>query len=65
MIIENDFGVFVGQKCGVCIEVSIPGQTDNDWKVQSSFLDLPLMDEETYENFLECLNKLKAVFKKE
>lgn len=62
MIKETDCGVFIAQKNGVCLKISIPAQTCNDWTRKYEFMDLPLMDKETYIIFTRALSEFKAMF---
>lgn len=64
MIIETANGIFIGQRRGDCIKLSIPAQTDNEWKLKTEFLDLPLMDEETYDVFVGAIVDMKRIFNK-
>jgi hypothetical protein len=59
----TDYGVFVAKKEGKCIKISVPGKTQNEWKNDSEFLDLPLMDKETFDNFVETIGKFKGILK--
>jgi hypothetical protein len=59
----TDYGVFVAKKQGICIKISVPGTTSNEWKNDNEFLDLPLMDKETFDNFVETIGKFKEILK--
>uniref|UniRef100_A0A6M3JQT2 Uncharacterized protein n=1 Tax=viral metagenome TaxID=1070528 RepID=A0A6M3JQT2_9ZZZZ len=56
-------GIFIGQKRGECIRLSIPGATENDWSNNTEFIDLPLMNRESYFNFMEAVKFMESVFK--
>ena len=55
-------GVFVAQGCGYCLKISVPAKTDNEWASPNRFIDLPMMDKETFENFIEALNKFRVMY---
>ena len=63
--VDTKYGVFVGQRRGDCVRVSVPAQTEHDWGLDTQFLDLPLMDEACLANFISALTKLRGLFKEE
>lgn len=65
MVVGTKYGVFVGQRRGDCIRVSVPAQTEHDWRLNTQFLDLPLMDEACLVNFISALAKLRGLFEGE
>lgn len=64
-VVENKFGIFVGCIEGECIQISVPARTGNDWKRNTAFLDLPLMDEETFASFKDAICQMEALFKEQ
>ena len=62
MVFASRHGVFVGAKEGACIQISIPATTENDFQAQVMFIDLPLMSEECYKNFVKAISILGEVF---
>jgi hypothetical protein len=57
-----DYGVFVAKKEGVCLRISVPSKTTNDWGSQSEFIDLPLMDKETFKSFCSAIAKFGHMY---
>lgn len=55
-------GVFVARQYGECVGVSVPARTGNDWSKKTEFMDLPLMNEETYRTFVATLAKFTVMF---
>ncbi len=51
-------GVFVATIIGETIQISVPAKTCNDWKRESQFLDLPLMDDVTFKVFVETISRI-------
>lgn len=61
-IVQTIYGIFIGQKQGDCIKISIPARTSSSSIYKTEFLDLPLMDEKTYDNFIESIVAMKELF---
>jgi len=59
---KNKAGVFIGYRRGKCAEVSIPAKTPNDWSRDTNFMDLPMMDKETFFEFTSALEQIKSIF---
>jgi len=53
----------IAHRQGDCVAVSIPAQTDNDWRNKNRWLDLPLMNQEDFHCFVEAVKQIeKEVF---
>lgn len=65
IIVDNEFGTFIAKKEGVCINISIPAKTSTDWKRAFNFIDLPYMNEETFNNFIDFILKASNIFKED
>ena len=64
-VIKTAFGVFVGQRRGDCIKLSVPAQTEHEWTLKTEFLDLPLMDKLTYSVFVGAIAQMRELFEDE
>ena len=55
-------GAFVATTRGECLKISVPAQTHNEWANPNIFIDLPMMDEETFINFINTISKFKDLY---
>jgi hypothetical protein len=60
--IEKHGGLYIARREGDVIKLSIPGQTYNDWRREGDFLDLPMMDKETFSDMVDALTEMKELF---
>ncbi len=60
-VVEKDGLIFVGQLQGCCIKLSIPATSGNEWTDKNVFLDLPLMDKNTFDIFVEAIVSMKEI----
>lgn len=61
-IIETETGIFIGQRQGETIRVSVPAETENEWALKTAFLDMPLMNQKTFDNFVNAISEMRCLF---
>ena len=54
--------IFVGQGYGPTVRISVPANSEYDFKRKETFIDLPLMDKEDLENWISALMEMRVLF---
>lgn len=68
IVIKQDYYVYIGQRQQICLKLTVPARTGNDWereKMAQHFITLPLMDKETAIGFKDAVNEIIDTFLKE